>query len=862
MDNQDPRNSTSEQVGESAVKKTGSAIRKGAQAVGWAFSNSIKGLILSILPFIAIILVVMLVIGAIYTVDKEIRGQNTQYSLLYDNPLKVNEEGDYYATLKDANQVNQQIIDFYKYFSGQSVYKLLEDDNETLLMPDSDEFLEINDYYKRENMYLLPPNLLFSLDEQVYRKPWKYPEQFIQPVYYDKETLKTINLTDEDRNVVAESFEQDLETGQPTGETIVSVRDYGLGTILKYNEQDDYKRELYLEGFYTRKDIWDSSAERVRTISIAPDPFKFLLESEPIHLIDKAMTFNGNIEYKYEINSQKFRDLTPGESDIERKTVTEYIYDVKAHTVCETYTVDVVNELGETVEEEREDCDTTYYDLKKYRDTSTSAVMEYLPIVTETVTDTLDQQYYEDYLFNFEAYVPRDVLNEFVLTERIDYESYIFDFESMLTDAYGFDIGTALTSGSFEAAYGYEELVVPIATRFGVDPYLIIAMIAQESSGNPLANADGLMQITDALGTSISATDASGRTVTEKIDHTNLNDPEHNILIGTMFFKSLLDSYNGDVYKAVQAYNFGVGTMDNVRKANPEAWNSDYGWMYFREEGRQETRPYTQSISLDCIAYPNASTYGYYFGDSCYLENVLQYYAGHDLESVETNGESWWDNVLSAGNTFLDWLFEKEESDTVPKFDHVGHTHYETPEYVMRMYRSFDENTYFSEVGYGDLSFFDAGFFEAAGTVGISLDEILEMAPNADGYITPIVMDGTARITSPFGMRIHPISGDLKMHNGIDVAAPTGTRVYAVAAGRVTLASYAGSAGNAVVIDHGNGVVTKYFHLSAFNVKVGDIVNQGSVIGLVGNTGGSTGSHLHFELIINGVYTDPAALIR
>ena len=105
-----------------------------------------------------------------------------------------------------------------------------------------------------------------------------------------------------------------------------------------------------------------------------------------------------------------------------------------------------------------------------------------------------------------------------------------------------------------------------------------------------------------------------------------------------------------------------------------------------------------------------------------------------------------------------------------------------------------------------------------------------------------------APISSLFGWRMHPISGDLRFHSGTDIAAPLGTPVLAAYAGQVALADFLGGYGLAVAIDHSKGTQqTLYAHLSEVFVQSGDVVKQGDVIGRVGSTGNSTGPHLHFE---------------
>ena len=118
---------------------------------------------------------------------------------------------------------------------------------------------------------------------------------------------------------------------------------------------------------------------------------------------------------------------------------------------------------------------------------------------------------------------------------------------------------------------------------------------------------------------------------------------------------------------------------------------------------------------------------------------------------------------------------------------------------------------------------------------------------------------GRARLSSRFGPREHPIHGGVRMHEGIDFAAPTGTPVSATAPGRVTYTGRRGGYGNVVEISHGAGTTTRYAHLHkiANGIKKGSRVEAGDIIGQVGSTGNSTGPHLHYEVRVNGKATDP-----
>ncbi|MFZ9394555.1 MAG: M23 family metallopeptidase [Erythrobacter sp.] len=117
-------------------------------------------------------------------------------------------------------------------------------------------------------------------------------------------------------------------------------------------------------------------------------------------------------------------------------------------------------------------------------------------------------------------------------------------------------------------------------------------------------------------------------------------------------------------------------------------------------------------------------------------------------------------------------------------------------------------------------------------------------------------LDG-ARLTSDFGMRNHPVLGGRRNHQGIDLAAPTGTPIYATADGIVGRADWFSSYGLYVEIDHGADLETRYAHMSRLAVAEGERVRKGDIIGYVGSTGRSTGPHLHYEVRIAGVAVNP-----
>lgn len=153
---------------------------------------------------------------------------------------------------------------------------------------------------------------------------------------------------------------------------------------------------------------------------------------------------------------------------------------------------------------------------------------------------------------------------------------------------------------------------------------------------------------------------------------------------------------------------------------------------------------------------------------------------------------------------------------------------------------------------------FDLGSF-VPGLIDKAVNIIMDDEPEVKEVKPEETKD--PKITSPYGMRKHPITGKHSYHNGIDLRAPEGTPILSFTDGRVVKVGNNSISGKFIVIDHGEGVVSSYAHLSKVLVGVGDIVYQGKQIGLSGSTGRSTGSHLHFRLKYKGKDVDPAPFI-
>lgn len=146
-----------------------------------------------------------------------------------------------------------------------------------------------------------------------------------------------------------------------------------------------------------------------------------------------------------------------------------------------------------------------------------------------------------------------------------------------------------------------------------------------------------------------------------------------------------------------------------------------------------------------------------------------------------------------------------------------------------------------------------------------SVESIGEIPENVsvNSYVLnqKMVVPLQGKITSEFGVRTHPISNSLKFHAGIDIAADSGTPIYAAFSGKVIVADYDEWNGNYMKIQHEGNIMTVYCHCESLTFKSGDYVEAGEIIGYVGSTGSSTGPHLHFELRVNNVSYDPKSAL-
>jgi len=167
-----------------------------------------------------------------------------------------------------------------------------------------------------------------------------------------------------------------------------------------------------------------------------------------------------------------------------------------------------------------------------------------------------------------------------------------------------------------------------------------------------------------------------------------------------------------------------------------------------------------------------------------------------------------------------------------------------------------------------DLSKDEAAMSEMEDQLLEQADQITDIIKNlktAATYVGGEMMwpvPGHYSITSLFGKRIHPISKEYTMHTGLDIASPRKTDLVSAQTGTIIFANWFAGYGKAIIIDHGGGYTTLYAHLDVISVEVGQVVKKGQSIGQTGNSGYSTGPHLHFEVRMNGDYVDPLTYVK
>lgn len=614
-----------------------------------------------------------------------------------------------------------------------------------------------------------------------------------------------------------------------------------------------------IDDYYGTDEFYSSSTGDVDAESRDRDDVEIIdyviSTDEDIHLIDDILTFMGKYTFTYRAVPQIHSELPESARE---KQIGTFVYGMEEREREKTVTITdpVTNQKTQTKVKEKyftaktgtlfRHYEGNVYEIMPRQDRTfingedLGTYQERISKEDKTEKEEADYKaemdkkfkYIRDYAENFEAYIPQDVMEGFDFEERVGTD-YVLEEDKI---------------GSTEIPVSVLQLE-PIFAKYSngneILKNILMAKCAQESGGRNIYDdfdgsgrafpAWGVMQIEDTSKGIYPYRRGTGKAfgfnieITKDAETDERLDQDKAIRWASEHFQYLLEHYNGDMLKALQAYNYGVGGMDILVEY---AESQGLSWLNVTDMmptllGKQR------------------------HGDPNYVSNVLKYYKG-DLTAL-TSGENL---------GFLAGLWQKV-GDMVKKYDlenqpllpyRYSLTGYNF-EYMMRDAVALENDLRLTEANYEDYGFLLDGNGLDAKAVN-SYEDLQELVPTLGEFSTPLRV-ANPPMTSPFGWRIHPISKTRKHHNGIDISVPKGTPIYSIGDG-VFSKNYDDVSGNYVFVTHSDGIRSFYCHMDSYNpnLKNGDVITAGTWIGTVGSTGGSTGNHLHFGIKANGIWID------
>lgn len=794
-------------------------------------------------------------VGMTFFASDEDDGQTMSY-VDNNNSVDIAPDGSY--VVSDMSNANAACQAYYQYLAQHSVWQL--SDEGELIKPEDQG--SKSDFFKRDNEFFLDPDLLYAMNKYVFGEQYVYPEAFMKPVPYDDE-FNLLPLTDENGKISVKSQKRNGK-GEAMDEEFNAITDYGLSSVLTYTT---FIESTNLEGTYIEEDYYDETSNRVRKRTIN-EPFSINIKSEQHDILDKVVTYAGTISYDYTPITSKISGITDGESDNPADAVKKIKYDTvvvntySAHPVvqvnrprrystdlealkrmCEAegYEIDgVVGDDGEIIPT----VTSRSYDLYKYRSDASGTYSHGVQPSTKDVND-LGNVYLYNYLGHFETYKPmvqRTYESFRQMTSKANVNAY-----QQASKPYNYQA----TDSEVEA---WIEEVGPIATRImeetGVTASVAIAQALKES-GFPLSklgappnnNLYGIKKgdWTGAVcyfDTQERAPDGSIYTVRgeawcafEDVEECMMwraqmmwwNRYRNTIGVTDPYECAYLIATDGWCTDIAESYASSIAQL--VEKYDLERFNTEWNGK------TPEFAEGAVASSYDPKLGRTTSTLNDFdkmiFSDFVHavddVEGKVNYeYYYHALSTSEIN------NLLKLTDTFINGTTMTQESMT-------GTTHL------------WEEN-YLTDLADRDHNYTDMV------SVAIGSAKCFEEMD----IIYPLPVDQTI-ITSRFGPRNTGIAGASRDHLAIDIGCPSGTPVYAMADGTVTVASFNGGRGNTITISHGLNaegleVQSEYLHMTSLSVSVGDTVSMGQVIGYSGNTGVGSGPHLDFRIAINHVY--------
>ena len=888
-------------VGKSAGRKVGgklgkAAMKKLGKAVAKLVAKVIAKLIALLGPYVLAALAIIILLVMIFSIAFEMednKGKEEEYQeedVRMDNKLTKNDKGEYVSSkMSSANKV---VKAFYAYYSQQSYYKVI---NGKMYKADDLAVEAVKDKYAREKEFMLSPDFIYTMDEYLNKDKFRFPEQFIQPVHHDSKTFELKQLTHKNRLLKVESQAYQEETGIPIlGKKELGVWDYGFAPILQYKKFAESRKNV---GNITQTQVWDK--EKQAFINQKVEGGKKIEENvsgfpKTVYMIEGVTTSIGSIKNQIE---HEWRNTGETWTKTLTKDVTvdvRYEEKVDVQAVNEAglplyYTVD---ETGASTKEITTGktafpvmTSKTVVKYKKEKKQIKEQVEGYVwskepRYVGEPDTSKIvGSRYIEDYLYHYEAQVPNNALGGFYLKERTGkdikgLESILKDVEEDLGTSSEYDnpqtdsdtnlgalMGVQGGSDNFKRAMQYAPYYQKYGEMYGIDPLLLAAKGAQERGGvhSSVKDAGGAIGISQIQVTyHVNQTKKAFNYQTGKVDTVvatmdKLQNVETNIQIGAMILQGAmkaqkynpligLQGYNygdGGINKVITAYASSKGTTVDAVKSNPK----DTGWLEWRMK-----------------------VHGTGYGDVQYIEHVLKHYPGGAQKpwimdakgnKVYIDGNIKMGAGISQGDTgsnfsildFIDQLMDKwsELFSDVPKEFSTERVRYSNkqignaPVDLINMSLAMKEKKYWTEYDYITPKQWKEKYkllFSAppsmTGGAESSVGEMLTAYfPNGYGN----VVEKADTVAIPFNGK------------GISVKAPDGSKVLSIADGVIKEVGR-----DFVVVDHGNGAVSRYSTLKKVSIEEGEQVKKGATLGI-------SSKDVFLEVLLDGQPTDPSWVV-
>ena len=957
-------------------KATKEIIKKAGQILVKGIIKLLSTIIIPILPYILILFGFLILLYFSWDILLNSRGKTQDYQTEdpeeFNKVEKNDETGDIEAT--ELSLGNKMVKAFYTYFAEQSIWVTVTDKNGTVTQKEpiqynSPEFIkkfgteenrDLKDKYGREKMFYLSPNALWTLDEFLNKNQFRFPEQFVQPVYHNKDTYELKDLVDENGKILAESKEYNPTTLEATGKKVNGIWDYGFGSILNYKQYEESREG---RGSFKTTQIWDVEKEELIS-GIDLEDAKKMCEENPERYqgYNEKYYKDKEVVKKFPSNTSYLIDrVTSPAGFINNKVKQEWVDTGKKFTESKTYTkkVDVIREKvvpkmkedpndegkkkplfvdkdgNETFEskDENNNPNTPLTEKEKYKEkinkeftvTAEGTIFEYIPQYEgePDIGQITGNKYFKDYMSNYKSYVPDDVMGDLgiknfknrtgkdkdELLELLDKEPFSGGTSSGGSlNMDDFKLGSGASSGNFKKAMENWDYFSKYGNIYGVDPKLLVAIASQESGGNHQAQLGncgsggcGIMQI-ERPGIVIKEAKAYNQE-TKRIETmtitgiSSVSNVADNIKAGAMLASDRMKRNKYNILIGLQEYNHGPGGTNSILKAYSKASGksveqirndvSDTGWLAHRDEVHRFPNQHgiVWNYSNTCRICEYGGTG--HFGDNKYLEHVLRYYVATEGEegiwvlkedgskvtlgvdgqfsigsgtgNMTSNNDGWLSNIWKKLINKWNQLFPdkpKELSNKRIKFENaLPEKQVDT---TIKMMFVMEEQNYLTD--YDD---FDDDTWKAKFT--LLFKNPIGSPWTGQGGIMDVKTWFPNGYTKPLKFNPLTIQGAYQVpnHTGIDIVAPIGSEVVAVADGEIVNVNNGGGGnkGKYIQIKHENGIYTTYGGLSEIYVKKGDKVTSGQVIARTGNTHNKS-NVLHFELMRGDKTEDPTWMIN